>query len=112
MSTPIVQHAADLRLGFLHLTGFGFAMMCAFGVAHYVSQVVLFERGDDPEIMNDVTFAALVGTIVGAKVYYAILVGEARVLDQNPIKNLVQVVKTDQFSLLVTFAARQPNPNC
>ena len=80
MSTPIVQHAADLRVGFLHLTGFGFAMMCAFGVAHYVSQVVLFERGDDPEIMNDVTFAALIGTIIGAKVYYAILMGEVRVL--------------------------------
>jgi phosphatidylglycerol---prolipoprotein diacylglyceryl transferase len=77
---PIIQHPADFRLGFLHLTGFGFAMMCAFGVAHYVAQVVLYERGDDPEIMNDVTFAALIGTIIGAKVYYAILVGDARVL--------------------------------
>jgi phosphatidylglycerol---prolipoprotein diacylglyceryl transferase len=80
VSTPIIQHAADLRVGFLHLTGFGFAMMCAFGIAHYVAQVVLHERGDDPEIMNDVTFAALVGTIIGAKLYYAILVGEIRVL--------------------------------
>jgi phosphatidylglycerol:prolipoprotein diacylglycerol transferase len=80
MIGPIVQHPADLRLGFLHLTGFGFAMMCAFGVAHYVAQMTLFERGDDPEIMNDVTFAALVGTIIGAKIYYAILMGDVRVL--------------------------------
>ncbi|MDB4884950.1 MAG: Prolipoprotein diacylglyceryl transferase [Gemmatimonadetes bacterium] len=80
MSTPIIQQSADWHFGFIHLTGFGFAMMCAFGIAHYVSQVVLHERGDDPEIMNDVTFAALVGTIIGAKVYYAILVGDPRVL--------------------------------
>ena len=80
MPNPIVHHPADFHLGFLHLTGFGFAMMLAFGVAHWVSQVVLQERGDDPEIMNDVTFAALVGTIVGAKIYYAILVGSVSVL--------------------------------
>jgi phosphatidylglycerol:prolipoprotein diacylglycerol transferase len=80
MPSPIVHHPADFHLGFLHLTGFGFAMMLAFGVAHWVSQMVLQQRGDDPEVMNDVTFAALVGTIVGAKVYYAILVGSVSVL--------------------------------
>jgi phosphatidylglycerol:prolipoprotein diacylglycerol transferase len=80
MSSPIVHHPADFHVGFLHLTGFGFAMMAAFGVAHWISQVVLQERGDDPEVMNDVTFAALVGTIVGAKVYYAVLVGSASAL--------------------------------
>jgi phosphatidylglycerol:prolipoprotein diacylglycerol transferase len=74
MQSAIVHHPADWHFGILHLTGFGFAMMMAFGVAHWVSQVVLAERGDDPEIMNDVTFAALIGTIIGAKVYYAILV--------------------------------------
>jgi phosphatidylglycerol:prolipoprotein diacylglycerol transferase len=80
MTSPIVHHPADFHLGFLHLTGFGFAMMLAFGVAHWVSQMVLQQRGDDPEVMNDVTFAALVGTIIGAKVYYAILVGSPSVL--------------------------------
>jgi len=68
-----MQHAANFDLGPLHLTGFGFAMMCAFGIAHYVSQRVLADRGDDPDVMNDVTFAALIGTVVGAKIYYAIL---------------------------------------
>ena len=29
--------------------------------------MVLQQRGDDPDVMNDVTFAALVGTIVGAQ---------------------------------------------
>jgi phosphatidylglycerol:prolipoprotein diacylglycerol transferase len=56
----------------LKLTGFGIAMMAAFGIAHTVAQEVLRQRGDDDEIMNDVTFAALIGTIVGGKVYFAI----------------------------------------
>ena len=56
MTSPIVHHPADFHLGFLHLTGFGFAMMLAFGVAHWVSQMVLQQRGDDPDVMNDVTF--------------------------------------------------------
>ncbi len=70
---PIIHHPFTFNIGPIPLTGFGLAMMAAFGTAHWVSQQVLVQRGDDPEIMHDVTFAALVGTIVGAKVYYAIL---------------------------------------
>jgi phosphatidylglycerol:prolipoprotein diacylglycerol transferase len=70
--SPIIQHPANFAIGPLELTGFGLAMMAAFGIAHWVAQQVLEQRGDDPEIMNDVTFAALVGTIVGAKIYFAI----------------------------------------
>ncbi len=70
---PIVHTPFKFFIGPLPLTGFGFAMMAAFGIAHWVSQQVLLQRGDDPEVMHDVTFAALVGTIIGGKVYYAIL---------------------------------------
>ncbi|MEO5814410.1 MAG: prolipoprotein diacylglyceryl transferase family protein [Gemmatimonadaceae bacterium] len=73
MIAPIVHHPFNFALGPLKLTGFGIAMMAAFGVAHWVAQNVLEQRGDDGEIMNDVTFAALVGTIIGAKTYWAIL---------------------------------------
>jgi phosphatidylglycerol:prolipoprotein diacylglycerol transferase len=73
MPHPIVHHPFNFSLGPLNLTGFGLAMMAAFGIAHWVSQTVLEQRGDDPAVMNDVTFAALIGTIVGAKVYYAAL---------------------------------------
>jgi len=72
MIEPIVHHPFNFALGPLKLTGFGIAMMAAFGIAHTVAQTVLRQRGDDDEIMNDVTFAALVGTIVGGKVYFAI----------------------------------------
>ena len=80
MMTPITVYPFNFGIGPIQLTGFGLAMMAAFGIAHWVSQQVLHQRGDDPEIMNDVTFAALVGTIVGAKVYYAVLTGSMSVL--------------------------------
>jgi phosphatidylglycerol:prolipoprotein diacylglycerol transferase len=72
MISPIVHHPFKFFLGPLEITGFGIAMMAAFGIAHWVAQMVLAERGDDVEIMNDVTFAALIGTIIGGKVYFAI----------------------------------------
>ncbi len=65
----------EFAIGPLNITGFGIAMMAAFGIAHLVAQAVLADRGDDPEVMNDVTFAALVGTIIGAKIYFAVLEG-------------------------------------
>jgi phosphatidylglycerol---prolipoprotein diacylglyceryl transferase len=77
---PIVHHPFELAIGPVTITGFGLAMMAAFGMAHWVSQEVLAERGDDPMVMNDVTFAALVGTIIGAKIYYAILQGSVSAL--------------------------------
>ncbi|HEV7993273.1 MAG TPA: prolipoprotein diacylglyceryl transferase family protein [Gemmatimonadaceae bacterium] len=73
MISPIEHHKFEFFLGkFGPITGFGIAMMAAFGVAHWVAQMTLEERGDDIEIMNDVTFAALIGTIIGGKVYFAI----------------------------------------
>ncbi len=77
---PIIQHPFEFSIGPLTLTGFGIAMMLAFGMAHWVSQEVLEARGDDPNVMNDVTFAALIGTIIGGKVYYAILMGQVSAL--------------------------------
>jgi len=77
---PIIHHPFEFAVGPLTLTGFGIAMMLAFGMAHWVSQEVLEARGDDPVVMNDVTFAALIGTIIGAKVYYAVLQGSVSAL--------------------------------
>jgi phosphatidylglycerol:prolipoprotein diacylglycerol transferase len=80
MMAPIIHHPFNFAIGPIKLTGFGLAMMAAFGIAHLVAQRVLEQRGDDPEILNDVTFAALVGTIIGAKAYYAILEGRLSAL--------------------------------
>jgi len=67
----------DYQLGPLQLTGFGVAMLMAFVIAQMVAVEELERRGQDSEIMGDVTIAAVIGGLLGAKIYYAILVGDA-----------------------------------
>jgi phosphatidylglycerol:prolipoprotein diacylglycerol transferase len=72
-ATHIVVHPLELHLGPLTLTGFGIAMLLSFLVAQYIGQVELLRRRHDPEIMGDVLVAAVIGGLLGAKIYYAIL---------------------------------------
>lgn len=62
--------------GPLQLTGFGVAMLLAFVIGQMVASEILDARGLDAEIMGDVTVAAVIGGLGGAKLYYAILVGD------------------------------------
>lgn len=62
--------------GPLQLTGFGVAMLLAFVIGQMVASEILEARGLDAEIMGDVTVAAVIGGLGGAKLYYAILVGD------------------------------------
>lgn len=72
----VVHHPVEFRLGPLLLTGFGLAMLLSFLVAQVLAQSELKRRGHDPEIMSDVIFAAVIGGLVGGKIYYAILSGD------------------------------------
>ena len=38
MTQPIIHHPFNFSIGPIPLTGFGIAMMAAFGLAHWVSQ--------------------------------------------------------------------------
>jgi len=76
MPEPIIHHPFDLHLGPLQITGFGLAVLLAFAIAQVVSARILAERGRDPEMTSDCLFAAVVGGLVGAKLYYAILRGD------------------------------------
>jgi phosphatidylglycerol:prolipoprotein diacylglycerol transferase len=67
----------DYRFGPLQLTGFGVAMLLAFVIGQMVASEELERRGEDSAIMGDVTIAAVVGGLLGAKLYYAALVGDA-----------------------------------
>lgn len=62
--------------GPLQLTGFGVAMLLAFVIGQMIASENLEARGEDPNIMGDVTVAAVIGGLGGAKLYYAILVGD------------------------------------
>ena len=74
----IIHHPTAFQLGPLELTGFGLAVLMAFVVSQMVCQRELWRRGHDREAnaMPDVTLAALLGTLIGAKTYYVILTGD------------------------------------
>jgi phosphatidylglycerol:prolipoprotein diacylglycerol transferase len=76
LASPIVHHPFQFSLGFINLTGFGIAVLLSFLIAQIVSERELARRGHDVEAMavSDVLFAALLGTMIGAKVYYVIVV--------------------------------------
>jgi phosphatidylglycerol---prolipoprotein diacylglyceryl transferase len=70
----IVHHPFAYRLGPLSFTGFGIAVLLAFAIAQIISQRELARRGHDPEPIADLVFAAVIGGLLGAKIYYVILV--------------------------------------
>src|SRR5205807_9001752 len=65
-----------LRLGPLTITGYGIMMMVAFLMAGWAIQVDLRRRGMNEDYAADIVFAAVVGGIVGAKIWYVLLTGE------------------------------------
>ena len=76
LSTPIVHHPFNFSIGPINLTGFGIAVLMAFLISQIVSERELARRGHDVEAAaaSDVLFAALLGTMIGAKVYYVVVV--------------------------------------
>lgn len=75
LPSPIVHHPFAYDVGPLQITGFGIAILMCFVVAQSVAQRELVRRGHDPEPMADMIFAALVGGLLGAKLYYVVVLG-------------------------------------
>lgn len=76
----IIHHPTILRFGPLpEVTGFGLAVLLAFVISQIICQRELWRRGHDyeAEAIPDLLIAALVGTLIGAKGYYAVLMGDA-----------------------------------
>lgn len=75
-SDPIVHHPFKFNLGVFELTGFGLAVLLAFLISQIISERELARRGHDVEAraVADVLFAALLGTMIGAKLYYVVVV--------------------------------------
>jgi phosphatidylglycerol:prolipoprotein diacylglycerol transferase len=73
----IVQQPLSYDVGPLQLTGFGLAVLMAFVIAQIIAQRELARRGHDPEPIGDLIFAAVIGGLLGGKIYYAILMRDA-----------------------------------
>ncbi len=75
-----IHHPVAIPLGLFTLTGFGLAVLLAFLIAQVITHHVLVERGEDPAPVGDLLFAAVVGGLLGAKIYYVILIGNSAAL--------------------------------
>ena len=80
LASPTVVHAFSYPVGPLEITGFGLAMFLAFVVAQHAAQVETARRGYEPQPVGDLVFAAVIGGLLGAKIYYAILTGDPHAL--------------------------------
>ncbi len=64
-----------LHLGPVELTGYGIMMMVGFLVGGWLITLELRRRGFYEEYASDITVAAVVGGVIGAKVWYWVLNG-------------------------------------
>ncbi len=76
MRAPITHHPFSYDLGPVEFTGFGLAIALAFVVAQIISQREIARRGHDPEPIGDLVIAAVVGGLLGGKLYYAVVTGD------------------------------------
>ena len=70
----MIHHPFIIQFGPIELTGFGLAVMAAFWIAQEIMTRELTRRGHDTRAVPDVVFAAVVGTVVGAKAYYVLII--------------------------------------
>ena len=67
-----------LHLGSFEITGYGLMMMVAFLVGGWLIGLELKRRGLAEDYAADVVAAAVVGGIIGAKLWYVVLTGDPR----------------------------------
>jgi phosphatidylglycerol:prolipoprotein diacylglycerol transferase len=72
---PIVHHPFQFSLGPLQLTGFGIAVVLSFVVAQRVSEQEMKRLGYDPGPIADMIFGAIIGGLLGAKLYFVVVLG-------------------------------------
>ncbi len=68
-----VHQPFEFTIGPLALTGFGIAVLFAFLIAQIITQKELERRGHDASAIPDLVLAAVIGGLLGAKLYYVIL---------------------------------------
>lgn len=71
----IVHHPFQFSIGPLQFTGFGIAVVLGFMIAQSVSQAEMTRLGYDPAPISDMIFGAVIGGLLGAKLYFVIVLG-------------------------------------
>lgn len=74
MPDATIVHPFAFDIGPLSLTGFGIAVLLAFAISQIIAQRELARRGHDPTVIPDLILAAVLGTLVGGKLYYTLVI--------------------------------------
>ena len=75
-SGPVVHQPFTYNVGPLQVTGFGLAVLMAFVISQIIAQRELLRRGhpSDSDAIPDLIFAAVLGTLIGGKLYYVSII--------------------------------------
>jgi phosphatidylglycerol:prolipoprotein diacylglycerol transferase len=76
----VVAYPFQFSVWKLTFTGFGIAVVMAFVVAQMVSQEEMQRRGYDPTPIGDMIIGAIVGGLLGAKLYFVFVLGNTDAL--------------------------------
>ena len=74
MPDATIVHTFTIEIGRLSLTGFGLAVLLAFAISQIIAQRELARRGHDPTPIPDLILAAVLGTLIGGKLYYTLII--------------------------------------
>ena len=72
---PVVHHPFQFNVGPLPITGFGIAVVLSFVIAQLVSESMMRLRGADPQPIGDMILGAIIGGLLGAKIYFVVVLG-------------------------------------
>jgi len=74
MPDATIVHPFAFNIGPLSLTGFGIAVLLSFAISQIIAQRELARRGHDASAIPDLILAAVLGTLVGGKLYYTLVI--------------------------------------
>jgi phosphatidylglycerol:prolipoprotein diacylglycerol transferase len=72
---PIVHHPFQFSIGPLQFTAFGIAVVMGFVLAQMISQHEMERLGADPAPIADMILGAVVGGLLGAKLFFVVVLG-------------------------------------
>jgi len=72
---PIIHHPFQFNIGPLQFTGSGIAVVTGFIIAQVIAQYQMERLGHDPAPVGDMVIGAVIGGLLGAKLYFVVVLG-------------------------------------